>query len=108
MIPINNYAQISNQNSILISDVDKDGSKDLILAGNFYPVEVEAIRNDAGIGIWLKGNGSGEFESIPFKNCGLYIDGDVTDMEYITINNRRVILIAKNNDYVQIVEVLSE
>ena len=108
MISLDNYAQTSNQNSILINDVDQDGSQDLILAGNFYPVEVEAIRNDAGTGVWMKGNGLGEFKSVPFKNCGLYIDGDVTDMEYINIQNRRVILIAKNNDNMQAVEVLSE
>jgi hypothetical protein len=108
MIPLDNYAQISNHNSILVNDVDRDGSDDLILAGNFYPVEVEAIRNDAGIGVWMKGNGFGEFESVPFYKSGLYIDGDVTDMEFITIQDRSVILIGKNNDYIQAVEVLSE
>ncbi len=107
MIPFDNYAQISNQNAVLIKDIDRDGSQDLILAGNFYPVEVEAIRNDAGIGVWMKGNGTGEFESIPFYQSGLYIDGDVTDMEFINIQGRQVILIAKNNDYLQAIEVLS-
>ena len=106
MIPLDNYAQITNQNSILITDADQDGSQDLILAGNFYPVEVETIRNDAGIGVWMKGNGLGAFKSVPYVNSGLFIDGDVSDMEFINIQGRRVILIAKNNDYIQAVEVL--
>jgi hypothetical protein len=106
MIPLDNYAQITNQNSILITDADQDGSQDLILAGNFYPVEVETIRNDAGIGVWMKGNGLGAFKSVPYVNSGLFIDGDVSDMEFINIQGRSVILIAKNNDYIQAVEVL--
>jgi hypothetical protein len=106
MIPLDNYAQISNHNSILLSDVNQDGSEDLILAGNFYPVEVEAIRNDAGIGMWMKGNGNGEFESIPFIKSGLFMDGDVKDIEFITVQDRRVILASKNNDYIQAVEIL--
>ena len=108
MIPLDNYAQITNQNSILITDADQDGSQDLILAGNFYPVEVETIRNDAGIGVWMKGNGLGAFKSVPYVNSGLFIDGDVSDMEFINIQGRSVILIAKNKDYLQSVEVLSK
>jgi hypothetical protein len=108
MIPLDSYAQFTNQNSILISDIDKDGAEDLIMAGNFYQVEVEAIRNDAGIGLLMKGNGKGDFESVQFVKSGLYIDGDVKDMETIIIGDKRVILAAKNNDYLQAVEILSE
>ena len=108
MIPLDNYAQFTNQNSILVSDIDKDGAEDLIMAGNFYQVEVEAIRNDAGIGLLMKGNGQGDFRSVPFDKSGLFIDGDVKDMEIIIIGGKRVILAAKNNDYLQAVEILSE
>jgi len=80
MIPFDNYAQMSNLNTILVKDVDHDGYEDLIMAGNFYPVEVEAIRNDAGIGIYLKGNGTGNFKSYSSYESGLYVDGDVKDL----------------------------
>ena len=67
---------------------------------------MEAIRNDAGIGMWMKGNGNGEFESIHFTKSGLFMDGDVKDIEFITVQDRRVILASKNNDYIQAVEIL--
>jgi hypothetical protein len=105
MLPFDNYAQITNQNAILIKDVDLDGSEDLIIAGNFYPVEVEAIRNDAGIGNLIKGDGHGNFISIPSYDSGLYVDGDVKDMKIIKISGREIILIAKNNDYLQAIEL---
>ena len=107
MHPFENYAQISNQNSILIQDVDEDGRKDLIMAGNFYPVEVETIRTDAGFGNWLKGDGKGHFHAIPAYESGLYVDGDVRDMKLIHIQGRQIILVARNDDYMSAVEILS-
>ena len=53
-------AQLSTVNDILIEDVDNDGNDDLILAGNLYASEVETPRADAGLGLWLKGNGKGQ------------------------------------------------
>jgi hypothetical protein len=105
LIPFDNYAQISNQNAILVKDIDLDGHEDLIMAGNFYAVEVETIRNDAGIGNWLKGDGQGHFTSMTSYESGLYIDGDVKDMKFIEVQGRDLILVAKNNDHVQLIEI---
>lgn len=105
MVPFDNLAQFSNVNAIIVKDFDKDGYEDLLLAGNFYPVEVEAIRNDAGIGMWLKGDGQGNFEAVPYNVSGLYIDGDVKDLEIITITGIEMLLVAKNNDYMQLVKL---
>ena len=64
---------------------------------------MEAIRNDAGIGMWLRGDGIGNFKAVPSYKSGLYIDGDVRDIELITINGKEILLTAKNNDYLQLV-----
>jgi hypothetical protein len=103
--PFDNLAQISNQNDILIEDVDQDGHDDLIMAGNLYGSEVETIRNDAGIGIWLKGDGKGHFDPVPFRESGLFIDGDVKNMALIKIKGKDVILSVKNNGNPQIVKI---
>jgi hypothetical protein len=108
MVPFENYVQMSNQNVILINDVDLDGSADLIMAGNFYPVEVEATRNDAGIGFWVRRDEYGRFVSIPSIKSGLFIEGDVKDMKMIKVNGKEIILIAKNNDYMQAVEIIRD
>jgi hypothetical protein len=59
-----NMAQISSINQILVDDYDKDGYSDALIIGNLHASEVETPRNDAGIGLFLKGNGKGQFEPI--------------------------------------------
>lgn len=103
--PMDNRAQISNVNSILIQDIDLDGNKDLIMAGNLYSIETETIRNDAGIGLWLKGNGKGNFRLIPFMESGLYISGDVRHLGVVKTRNETLLMAAKNNDFIQAIKI---
>jgi len=100
-------AQISSVNSISIDDFDKDGNLDLILSGNWYVSEVETPRNDASFGVFLKGNGNGEFKEVSPIKSGLYIKGDVRNSEIINIpNGKQALVVAKNNDFLQMYEVL--
>lgn len=101
--PLANQAQISNVNSIVIRDVDEDGNKDLILAGNLYSMDVRTVRNDGSIGLWMKGNGKGEFEPMSYQKSGLDISGDVRKVYPIKIADQHYLLVAKNNDFVQLV-----
>ena len=105
--PFDNYAQISNINSIIFQDVDLDSYEDLIMAGNLYSTEAETIRNDASIGVWMKGDGKGNFKSIPFQKSGLFMEGDVRVLKKIRTSNGHLILCAKNNDYVQLIKFYS-
>lgn len=101
-------SQFSSINGILVKDFDKDGNLDAVIAGNLYNSEVETPRNDASYGLFLKGNGNGQFTSIPTAESGLYIPGDVKDLQEITIANKPYILAAKNNDYLQCIEILKD
>ena len=105
--PLDNLAQISSVNGIIAEDVDRDGNLDIIIAGNMHGSEVETTRNDASIGLFLRGNGSGDFEPVPAHICGLQIKGDVKDIKMIRLgeNGSRAILAAKNNDLLQLVEI---
>ncbi|MDN5199920.1 FG-GAP-like repeat-containing protein [Fulvivirgaceae bacterium BMA10] len=103
--PLPNLAQLSCVNRILIHDFDNDGNLDIVMAGNHYGVEVETPRNDAGKGLFLKGNGKGDFFPSQYKGSGLFIDGDVKDMCLINKGNKKMIVVAKNNDYIQLIEV---
>jgi hypothetical protein len=49
--------QFAPVNSIICSDLDSDGTTDLLLAGNEYQTEVRNGRYDASYGLFLKGNG---------------------------------------------------
>lgn len=103
-----NEVQFSSVNRILSQDFDNDGFKDLVLAGNLYTSEVETPRNDASFGLFLKGNGKGDFSPIPSATSGLYLKGDVKDVSVIDIGSRKYILATKNNDYPQFVKLGSD
>ena len=98
-------AQFSSINQILVDDYDKDGNLDAIIAGNLYVSEVETPRNDASFGYYLKGDGKGQFTAIPPSKSGLYIKGDTKDMVEIKIGNKKYIIAAKNDDYLQFIKI---
>ncbi len=85
-----NLAQLSSINEILIDDYDNDGYKDALIAGNLYGSEVETPRNDASIGLLLKGNGRGDFTPIKGKDSGFYVPGDVKNMAFLNMNNHYI------------------
>ena len=95
-------AQMAPVNAIITEDVDKDGKKDLLLAGNDYSTEVETGRNDAGIGLLLRNQGGTSFKSIPVLISGFYVPGDVKCVKRITINNKPCFIAGKNQGYVQV------
>ena len=100
-----NLAQLSSINQILIDDYDKDGHLDAIVAGNLHSSEVETPRNDASIGLLLKGTGKGDFQPVVGRESGLYIPGDVKDMARINVGDATYIIVAKNSDFLQWVKV---
>ncbi|MCF7568527.1 VCBS repeat-containing protein [Sabulilitoribacter arenilitoris] len=96
-----NLAQVSSINSILINDYNSDGFKDILISGNLYPAEIETPRNDAGVGLFLEGNGKGEFIPVSIQESGFYTPNDAKDMKVINIGDKKVILVANNNDFLQ-------
>jgi len=97
-------AQFSSINQIIPYDFDGDNNLDFIIAGNLYDSEVETPRNDAGIGLFMKGDGQGNFKAIPFVDSGLFMDKDVKDLAMITIKGKKIILVANNDDYMQVIK----
>ncbi len=90
-------AQISLVSSIVIEDFDKDGKKDILLGGNFYPWRVQLGRNDASMGAVLLGNGKGLFRPIPYQTSGFMLNGDVRDLIVVkTSNQSRMMIFARN------------
>lgn len=102
-------AQFSKTYGITILDFDKDGKKDLLLAGNFFPYRTQLGRSDASLGVLLKGRGDGSFEAIQNDKLGLYIDGDIRNMVMVqSASKENLLIIAKNNDEVQVVKLKNE
>ncbi len=104
--PLPNLTQVSSVNNILIKDYDLDGNKDLLLSGNLFQTDVDIPRNDAGTGLLLKGNGAGDFESVPLTESGFSAPFDAKDMKTIYVRSREIILVGNNSNYLQAIEYI--
>ena len=103
--PLPQLAQISSINKFVVDDFDADGNLDVVLAGNLYNAEVETPRNDASFGLYLRGNGLGGFKTETMMESGLRIIGDVRDMALMSRNGQKHMLVARNNDKLQMIKV---
>lgn len=99
-------AQFAPVNAIICDDLDNDGNKDLLLAGNEYQAEVMTGRFDASYGLFLKGNNKKEFTSVSPVKSGLLVRGDVKDMAIVhSPEGQRLLLVAVNNDSLRVFRV---
>jgi len=102
-----NLAQLSSINKTLIDDYDSDGNLDCVIAGNLYESEIETPRNDSSIGLFLKGDGKGNFKAVSRVKSGFFAPGDVKDMISIkTKDNSNLIITASNRGPLGVIKVL--
>jgi hypothetical protein len=69
-------AQFSPSFGVSVGDMDGDGNEDIFLSQNFFGVDEETTRYDAGRGVWLRGNGRGQFEVVPGQVSGVKVYGE--------------------------------
>jgi hypothetical protein len=74
--PLPTEAQLAPAFYVGIADFDGDGHEDIFLAQNFYPTETETQRYDSGRGLWLHGDGAGQFEAVSGTVSGVKVYGD--------------------------------
>jgi len=96
-------AQISAVNGILVKDFDGDGKVDLLIAGNFYPFRTEQGPLDAGMGLFLKGDGKGGFVPVPHQDDKLFMPGDIRNITSLRTSTGILIVAVKNKGPVQII-----
>ncbi len=81
---------------------------DILLSGNLYASEIETPRNDAGMGLFLRGNGQGDFKPVPLIKSGFFAPHDAKDMQMIMVGSKRVVLVANNQFAMQAIAVQSK
>jgi hypothetical protein len=95
-------AQFSTVNGILVSDFDHDGKKDILLGGNKFDVEVETTAADASPGLFMKGDGKGNFVSTKPLESGFFIPYNVKDVEMIKTKTGIIVFVTSNNDSLRV------
>ena len=59
-----------------VADYDNDGHDDLFLSQNMHAVPKLVPRQDAGRGLWLRGDGTGHFTPVDGSASGIKVYGD--------------------------------
>jgi hypothetical protein len=90
-------AQFSPVYGIETGDFNKDGYPDILLAGNSYTTHIHTGRYDASYGLFLAGDGQGNFKPCPASESGFFIKGQVTDLKQLSRSDNVTIMIAGVN-----------
>jgi hypothetical protein len=69
-------AQLSTINGMITDDFDGDGNLDIVMNGNDYGTEVTVGRYDALNGLYLQGDGKGNFAEKTIAESGIFIPGN--------------------------------
>lgn len=69
-------AQFAPAFGVTVGDLDGDGREDIFLSQNFFDLQPEVARIDAGTGLWLEGDGTGQFSAMPVTRSGIKVYGE--------------------------------
>jgi hypothetical protein len=74
--PLPIEAQFSPAFGVNVADLDGDGNEDIFLSQNFFALDGDTSRYDAGRGLCLAGDGKGNFHALPGQRSGVKIYGE--------------------------------
>ena len=69
-------AQLAPVFSVNVGDFDGDGHEDIFLSENFFANQPETPRLDAGLGLWLQGDGTGKLRAVLGHESGVKVFGE--------------------------------
>ena len=91
------------------ADYNNDGHIDILMTGNSYSTEVSTGNYDAMSGLFLAGDGKGNFTPENSNTTGFTADGDAKGMAQINlVDNSSEILVANNNDKLECYEFMNQ
>ncbi len=106
--PLPLEAQLAPAFGVSVADFDGDGNDDIFLAQNFFSTQPETMRNDAGRGLLLLGDGKGNFRAVSGDESGIKIYGEqrscaVSDYDG---DGRVDLVVAQSNDQTKLLHNL--
>ncbi|MEI9806423.1 MAG: VCBS repeat-containing protein [Bacteroidota bacterium] len=94
-------AQFTSYHDAIPVNVNKDMLPGILLAGNFYDNNIQMGRYDADFGTLLVNKGKGNL--VCEKLNGLTIRGEVRHIRPISIGDKKALIIARNNDSLEVI-----
>ena len=109
LLPLPVQVQLSTVNGMVVDDFDGDGNLDVVMSTNDYGTEVSVGRYDALNGLFLKGDGKGNFTVESIAQSGIYIPGNGKSMvKLIDKGNKPLIAAAQNRGPLKVFKVNNE
>lgn len=97
LVPLPMEAQFSCIRAIACLDLNKDGRRDLVVAGNDAGFTPQFSKLDAGFGQVLLNVGHGTYKYIDSWESGLLLKGEVRTIKTILWKGKETVLIGRNN-----------
>ncbi|HEV8507273.1 MAG TPA: VCBS repeat-containing protein [Chitinophagaceae bacterium] len=96
-------AQTSIINGMITEDFDGDGNLDILIAGNDYGTDISTGRYDASNGIFLKGDGKGNFTALSILQSGWFVPGNCKAIIRLrNVNNELIVAAGQNRGALKI------
>ncbi|HEX6845913.1 MAG TPA: VCBS repeat-containing protein, partial [Chitinophagaceae bacterium] len=93
-------AQLSPYRDAAIADVNNDKQPDVLLAGNFYPNNIQMGEYNGDYGTALLNDGNGNFNCIALN--GFSIKGEIRHIRRVRLGENDVFVYARNNDSLKV------
>ncbi|MFS4418004.1 VCBS repeat-containing protein [Maribacter sp. 2307ULW6-5] len=97
-------AQLSSIYAILPVDLNQDGYQELVLGGNLFTAKPQTGTYDGSCGLVLKVMADRTIKSLSPAQSGFYVKGQIRDIKSVSIGNKELILVARNNDEIKVFE----
>lgn len=75
-MPMPPKAQLAPAFHLGVADYNGDGNEDIFLSQNFFSYQIETSRSDAGMGMWLRGDGKGGLSTVSSSISGIEVYGE--------------------------------
>lgn len=80
-------AQLTPSFGVTVQDFNGDGNADILMNQNFYPNQIETGPNNNSVGLFLEGNGKGDFTEVWPAESGFFVPEDSRSLAVADLNN---------------------